>query len=91
MEVTPVDWALGRIDVVHVLDADATPIRGEVRDMTFVDAYAAFDVGPGQLAIGVENIFNLTNFNPSAQVFLDESEFVPFRGRTITVKYKMTW
>ena len=91
VEVTPVDWALGRIDVVHVLRADATSQVAAVDNMTFVDAHASFDVGPGQLAIGMENILNLTNFNPNAQAAEEFESFVPFRGRSVTVRYRVTW
>ncbi|WP_421706830.1 TonB-dependent receptor domain-containing protein [Algihabitans sp.] len=94
---SPFDWWRNRIQVSHQISADATPQLNEfgVEPLTFVDFYSEADIGPGRLQLGVENLFNRTEFNPTAQVnrngTLGRIANVPFPGTTLSLRYTMRW
>ena len=81
----------------HQVSADASPQLNEfgVEPLTFVDFYSEADVGPGRLQLGVENLFNRTEFNPTAQVnratALGRLTNNPFPGTTVSLRYSMRW
>ncbi|MEM9840974.1 MAG: TonB-dependent receptor [Pseudomonadota bacterium] len=97
VEHRPFPWWRNRLQVSHQFSADASPALGlsGVEPLTFVDLYSEFQVGPGELRVGVENLFNRTEFNPTAQInrdgLLGQIAYVPFPGTTISAAYAATW
>lgn len=97
VDYSPFSWWRNRLQVTHQLSADASPELNEfeVDAATFVDFFAEFDAGPGKLQVGVENLFNTTEFNPTSQInrnsTLGRIAHVPFPGTTVGLRYTMKW
>ncbi|WP_119166278.1 TonB-dependent receptor domain-containing protein [Algihabitans albus] len=97
VEYKPFSWWRNRIQVSHQTSADASPQldRSGVKPLTFVDVYSEAEVGPGRLRLGVENLFNTEEFNPTAQTnrsnTLGQITNVPFPGTTLNIRYSMRW
>ncbi len=94
---SPFPWWRNRIQISHQVSADASPELNEfgVSPLTFVDFYSEAEVGPGRVQFGVENLFNRTEFNPTAQVnrttALGRLTNNPFPGTTLSLRYSMRW
>ena len=93
---SPFSWWRNRIQVSHQVSADASPELNEfdLDPLTFVDFYSEAEIGPGRLQLGIENLFNRTEFNPTAQVFrttLGQVANTPFPGTTLSLRYSMKW
>ncbi len=94
---SPFAWWRNRLQVTHQLSANASPALNEfgVDAQTFVDFFAELDAGPGKLQIGIENLFNTTEFNPRSQInrnsILGQTDHVPFPGTTVVLRYAIKW
>ena len=97
VEYTPLPGWRNRIQVLHQTSDDASPElnRFGVDALTFVDLYSEARLGPGRLQLAVENLFNRTEFNPTAQInrdgVLGRIANVPFPGTTVSLRFAMTW
>ena len=97
VEVSPFSWWRSRLQVSHQFSSDGTPELNEFGTdaLTFVDLYTQLDVGPGTFQLGVENLLNTTEFNPTAQVnrnsVLGQIANVPYPGTTIFASYSIKW
>lgn len=97
VDYSPFSWWRNRLQVTHQLSADASPELNEfeVDAQTYVDFFAEFDAGPGKLQVGVENLFNTTEFNPRSQInrntTVGQTAHVPFPGTTVGLRYSMKW
>ncbi|MEM6340585.1 MAG: TonB-dependent receptor [Pseudomonadota bacterium] len=90
-----------RLDVLHSgsRDPDSTQFTGlqSIESYTVVDASARFDIGPGQLRIGIDNLFDRDYVPVLQQSFsveafgYDDYYYVKAPGRSISVFYSMTF
>lgn len=89
----PFDWWTARVQISHVgtRNPDSTAFGGtrEINSYTVVDAFSSFDVGPGQLDVGIQNLLN-NDYTPLINQAFDQP-FSQARGPGITasVSYKM--
>ncbi|MEM7669081.1 MAG: TonB-dependent receptor [Pseudomonadota bacterium] len=89
----PYDWWTARVQVRHIgtRNPDSTAFGGtrEINSYTVVDAYSSFDVGPGKLDVGIQNLLN-NDYTPLINQAFDQP-FSQARGPGITasVSYKM--
>jgi iron complex outermembrane recepter protein len=96
VEYSPFDWWRNRLQLNYRADRDPFGDsveygEGRVDDVFLVNASAAFDTGPGELRIGVENLLNETYTSiPSGS---DNSGFlwIPEEGTRLSITYAMTW
>ena len=90
------DWR-NRIQISHQVSADGSPQLNTfgVDPLTFVDFYSEARIGPGRLQLSVENLFNRTEFNPTAQInrdgVLGRIANVPFPGTTVGLRFSLNW
>ena len=95
----PVDWAYwasGRIQFSYVPGFDLFPGstafgEGEVDGVFVVDASASFDVGPGRLDVGIENLLNNQYIPPFRQALNAGPQFFAAPGLTAAVSYEVRW
>lgn len=93
------DHSSYRLDMTHVTrrDPDSTQYTGiETTDAyTVVDASARFDLGKGQLSVGIDNVFDTTYVPVLARAFSvqplahDDYYHVQGQGRRFSVSYSM--
>jgi iron complex outermembrane receptor protein len=96
VQYSPFDWWRNRLQLNYRADRDPFGDsveygEGRVDDEFLVNASAAFDAGPGELRIGVENLLNETYTSiPSGS---DNSGFlwIPEEGTRLSITYAMTW
>jgi len=97
VEYRPLDWWQNRLQVLYSGDRDpdgATNFGGtadEVDSFVIFDYYAAFDVGPGELRVGVENLLNEDYFTVAAQSFGTASAYSQGEGRSVSLSYRVEW
>ena len=97
VEYMPLPGWRNRIQVSHQTAGDASPQldRFEVDPLTFVDLFSEARLGPGRLQLGVENLFNRTEFNPTAQInrdgVLGQVANVPYPGTTVSLRFALSW
>lgn len=105
VEYRPFEWWSNRVQVLYSGDRDPdgatnfgttgapnfTPLPDEVDSFVIVDYYANFNVGPGNLRLGVENLLNEDYFPVAAQAFGTDSAFSKGQGRNMTVSYRIEW
>jgi len=87
------DWEIGG-QVLRVGDRDPDCVVfgcGEVDAYTLVDLTARVGVGPGDLRLSVQNLFNEDYFPAVNQAFDTVSAFGKGPGRTIGASYDLTW
>lgn len=96
LDYDPFPWLRNRLQVNFRGDrdpfGDSTEFgEGRVEDLFLVNATAAFDVGPGQLQLGVRNLLNTeyTAIAPEA----DNAPWLwmPEQGTRLTLTYSLTW
>ncbi|MEM1298554.1 MAG: TonB-dependent receptor [Pseudomonadota bacterium] len=82
VEYQPFDWADLRLQVTHAgsRNPNSTAFGGtaDIESYTLVDVYGAFQVGPGQLEVGVTNLFN-ADYSPVVNQAFD-GDFANSRG-----------
>jgi len=95
-EYEPVDWASGRMQFSWTPGFDRFPgstrfAEGKVEGVFLVDVSASFDVGPGQLDVGIENLLNNQYIPPFRQALNDGTQFFAAPGLTAAVSYQIEW
>lgn len=65
--------------------------RQAVDDYVTVDFVSFIKVGSGTLQIGIENLFNTDYFPVISQLQTNDTQYLPGRGRSLTVRYSFTW
>jgi len=65
--------------------------EGRVSPVLLVHLGAAFDVGPGTLQIGIQNLFNRKYFSIPSQANNFGFSWIPDQGRRISLAYSMKW
>lgn len=90
------DWEIGT-QVMYLDDRDPDTgsdtgfANGEVEGYTLVDLDARIGVGPGDLRLSVQNLFNEDYYPAINQAFNLNTSFAKGPGRTIGASYEMTW
>ncbi len=95
-EHTPADWVRGRLQVSYTPGFDRFPGstrfgEGEVDGVFLVDALASFDVGPGQLNVGIENLLDNQFIPVRRQAFNVANSYFAAPGLTMAVSYQVEW
>ena len=88
-----------RLQLVHSGDRDRAADAGvgyggrAVESFSVVDLLSTVDVGPGQLGIGVENLFNEDYHNVYAQLLVNSRNETHFKapGRTLRLDYTIAY
>jgi len=90
-EYSPFDWWHARLQALYSADQDqnSTQFGGtrDIDDYIVFDLYNAFDVGPGELQVGVENLFNNDYTPVISQAFDLSFAFTRAPGTRITAAY----
>jgi len=92
-EYSPFRWWRARLQTLYSADrdVDSTQFGGtsDIEDYIVFDLYNAFDVGPGELQFGVENLFN-NEYTPVINQAFDASfAFARAPGTRITAAYQI--
>ena len=85
-----------RLQALHVFDRDefdnSTAFgEGEVNGYTLVDASVQTDVGPGQLAVGIDNLFDEQYITQLGQAYNLSNNVIAGRGRAYSLTYTMRY
>jgi iron complex outermembrane recepter protein len=62
-----------------------------VEDLFLLNASMSFDVGPGQLSVGAENLLNQTYTSIPAEADNFPFLWIPEEGRRVFVSYAVKW
>jgi iron complex outermembrane receptor protein len=95
-EHTPADWVRTRLQFSYTPGFDRFPGstnfgEGEVDGVFLVDALASFDVGPGELNVGIENLLDNQFVPVRRQAINTANIFFAAPGLTVAVSYQLTW
>ncbi|PJK30879.1 TonB-dependent receptor [Minwuia thermotolerans] len=93
-EYSPFDWWRARLQGLYSGNRapDSTQFgNGPVRDYIVFDLYSAFDVGPGELVFGVENLLNSEYFPVLNQAGALDFAFSRAPGMTVSATYSVKW
>jgi iron complex outermembrane receptor protein len=101
VEYQPFDWWRNRLQALYSGSRDQADVpapgggqlfgNGEVDSFVILDLRSSFDVGPGSLRVGVENLLNEDYFSVAAQAFNRDDTFSQGQGRSMTVSYRVEW
>jgi iron complex outermembrane recepter protein len=102
VDYDPFPWWRNRLQLLYVhdrsrfgdgLDDNGDRIfgQGEVNDFTIVDLISEFDVGPGQLQVGIENLLNKQYFPVYAQIANDPTTFYTGQGARLYASYAVRY
>lgn len=91
------DWWTARLQALHSGDRnpDSTQFGGtDIDNYTVVDLYSSFAVGPGNLELGVENLFNAEYYPVINQAYSSVQSYQSFSyaqgpGTTVTAAYSL--
>lgn len=97
VEYSPFDWWTTRLQGLYSGNR-----RSEVQyygtedidDYFVFDLYNSFDAGPGQLSVGVSNLFNEDYFPVIGQVNGEQNRGARYsmaKGRMVSLRYSLTW
>ena len=65
--------------------------EGQVDDLLLVNVSAGIDVGPGELQIGAQNLFNTEYTSIPAEASNSGFLWLPEQGTRVTVSYSVKW
>ena len=93
---SPFDWWRNRLQLNYRANRDPFGDsieygEGRVEDVFLVNASAAFDVGPGELRLGVENLLNETYTSIPSESDNFGFLWIPEEGTRFSISYAMTW
>lgn len=91
-QTTPT-WS-NRLQLLLVGDrsVDNSSTTEDIDGYVTLDFLSKVDLGPGQLVLGIENLFDNFYFPLNSQVAgEDDAGFTPARGRTFSVNYSLNW
>ncbi len=96
VEYSPFDWWRNRLQLNYRAERDPFGDsieygEGRVEDLFLLNASMSFDVGPGQLNIGAENLLNETYTSIPAESDNFPFLWIPEEGTRVFVSYAMTW
>lgn len=99
VEYQPFDWWSLRLQALHSGDRDDAfedniGFGGrKVEDYTVLDLYSGFDVGPGMLKVGIENLLNNQYQTVFGQLLRNgaNTSNISARGATARVAYTFNW
>ena len=87
-------WSV-RAQVKHLFDrkelGDQGYPNGDVEGFTLVDLTGNVDVGPGELRLGISNLFDEQYIVPVSQAFNLNTRTVAGRGRAYSLEYSLTY
>lgn len=93
---SPFEWWHNRVQLNYRAERDPFGDsieygEGRVNDLLLLNASVSFDVGPGRLNIGAENLLNQTYTSIPAEADNFPFLWIPEEGRRVFVSYAMTW
>lgn len=93
---TPYSWWRNRLQLDYrgsrdPFDDSEEFGEGRVDDLLLVNASASFDLGPGELQLGVENLLNEEYFSLSAQASNSDFLWIPEEGTRLSLTYSLGW
>ncbi|WP_119461928.1 TonB-dependent receptor [Rhodospirillaceae bacterium SYSU D60014] len=99
VEYDPRPWWRNRLQLLYSGERDRAAEAGvgfggqPVDDFAVVDLISAFDVGPGTLRLGVENLFNTQYHTPFSQLLRsgNNSSRLAAQGTVLSASYRFTW
>ncbi|WP_425450111.1 TonB-dependent receptor [Virgifigura deserti] len=94
VEYSPFDWWTNRLQALYSgsRNPDSTQFGGrDVDGYVLFDFYSSIDAGPGDLIIGVENLFNEDYFPIVSQAAAASYSFTKGPGRTVSLTYSIKW
>ncbi len=96
VELTPFGGWTSRLQLLYSGKRDAFPnstayAQGKVLPYTVLDLSSRFELGPGALTIGIENLLDNYYFSVRSQYPAWGSSYTPSRGRNLNVSYSLTW
>ena len=93
VEFEPTDWWSARVQAVYsgTQDNNSTAFGGgvDIESYTVVDALSTFDLGPGKLDVGIENLFNVDYTPVINQAYNSSFAYARGPGRTISANYRI--
>jgi len=97
VKVTPIEGVQGRLQVLRSGSRDRFEEgeraygEGPINSYTLVDLSAQVDVGPGTVALGVQNLFDTYYFPVRSQFTNFGGGYTPGRGRNLNLSYTVQW
>jgi iron complex outermembrane recepter protein len=96
LDYDPFPWWRNRLQLSYRADRDPFGDsveygEGRVEDLVLLDASAAFDVGPGELQLGVRNLLNTKYTGIPSEADNFGFLWVPEQGTRPTLTYAITW
>jgi iron complex outermembrane receptor protein len=96
VEFSPFDWWHNRLQINYRAERDPFGDsieygEGRVEDLFLLNASMAFNVGPGELRIGAENLLNETYTSIPSESDNFGFLWIPEEGTRLFVSYAMTW
>lgn len=99
VDYEPFEWWNARLQGLYsgnrdrAFDSGVSFSGDKVDSFMVFDLINTFDVGYGQLEVGVANLFNTDYHSVHAQILPDgtNTSYVAAPGTTLTVNYSMTW
>ncbi|WP_162916885.1 TonB-dependent receptor domain-containing protein [Dongia deserti] len=96
VEFSPFDWWRNRLQLNYRAERDPFGDsveygEGRVEDLFLLNASMAFDVGPGELRIGAENLLNETYTSIPSESDNFGFLWIPEEGTRVFVSYAVRW
>lgn len=101
IDYTPFPWWRNRLSVTHQFgtdDQDDLIATGQLGGLalepkTFVNFFARFEPGfvPGEIDLGIENLFNTREFDIAAEGNPRNDRFYLYPARTFSLAYRLRW
>jgi iron complex outermembrane receptor protein len=96
VDYAPYPWWRNRVQVSHRASRDpfggsAAFAEGSVDAVTLVNVSAAFDVGPGTLQVGIQNLFNTEYRSIPAESGNNGFTWLPEQGARAFASYAIRW
>lgn len=96
-EYSPFEWWRNRLQATYSFERDpfgndrTTRDLGPAESYFTLDYFASFDVGPGNLDVGVNNIFNEEYVTPLRNAQNVGLNYFPDPGTSATIRYTLNW
>jgi iron complex outermembrane receptor protein len=97
VDYDPLPWWSNRFQVSYRAGRDAFPEastafgEGNVDPIFLLDYFASFDVDPGVVRFGVQNLLNEDHYSQVSQADQLDSTFVKAPGTTVSLSYAIRW
>jgi iron complex outermembrane receptor protein len=96
VEYSPFDWWRNRLQLNYRAERDPFGDsvdygEGRVEDLFLLNASMGFDLGPGELRIGAENLLNETYTSIPSESDNFGFLWIPEEGTRVSISYAMTW